>query len=191
MVARVPCRRCRRVGRVGGRRRSCRGRRRNAALVTRAQGVTAEAHRSVTGAPVWILPLGFTTPPLSLNDRGKGGRRGGYARAAKVRAIRTAVWTRGRQLRMTPQPHLHVRLHYVPNDRRPRDPDNLVATLKPAIDALTAMGADRGWICLSLVPDDTPEHVTWSPPLIHEPDEHGPRLWLEVTGMSAAPPPIG
>lgn len=157
--------------------------------IVRPLGVTAETFRQVTGMPVYVLPLGFATPPLSLNDRGRG-RRAGMAKARKVRELRTAVWARGRQLGMTAAPHFHVVLHYVPADRRPRDPDNLVATLKPAIDALTAKGADRGWVCLSLVPDDTPEHVSWSPPVIHQPDEHGPRLWLEVTALASPPPAV-
>lgn len=153
-------------------------------------GVNAEQRRTVTGMPVYVLPLGFIAPPLSLNDRGRS-RRAALGKAAKVRAIRNAVVIRGRQVKMTPAPHFHVQLHYVPRDRRPRDPDNLVATLKPAIDALTAKGANRGWACLSLVPDDTPEYVSWSPPRIHEPDEHGPRLWLEVTALASPPSPPG
>jgi crossover junction endodeoxyribonuclease RusA len=154
--------------------------------VTRPAGVVAEERRSVTGERVWIIPLGFTSPPLSLN-----GRPHWRTRAKLVKAIRTAVWVRGKQLRMTPCPHVHVLLHYVPKDRRHRDPDNLVATLKPAIDALTAAGADRGRICLGVVPDDTPEYVSWSTPRIHDPDEHGPRLWLEVTALLKAPEAYG
>lgn len=156
--------------------------------MTRPAGVNAEEYRSITGAPVWIIPLGFTAPPLSLNDRGRS--KGAVRRkAALVRQLRTNVFLRGRQLKMTPVQHLHVALHYVPRDRRARDADNLVATLKPAIDALTAKGQDRGWPALGLVPDDTPDHVTWTPPRIHPPDEHGPRLWLVVTAM-ASPPPV-
>lgn len=146
-------------------------------------GVNAEAHTSVAGMPRYILPLGFTKPPLSLNGRPRW-----RTRARLVRAIRTAVVVRGRQLKIRAVPHVHVTLHYVPRDRRVRDADNLVATLKPAIDALTAAGADRGRVCLSIVPDDDPSHVSWSTPVIHDPDEHGPRLWLDVQTMPAAPP---
>lgn len=154
--------------------------------MSRPLGINAETFWAVTGMPVWVIPLGFTTPPLSLNDRLHY-----RARAKRVKAIRTAVWVRGRQLGVKAVPHVHVVLHYVPRDSRDRDPDNLVATLKPAIDALTAAGAERGRICLGIVPDDTPEHVSWSSPVIHDPDEHGPRLWLEVTALATAPPPIG
>lgn len=149
-------------------------------------GVNAETHRSVTGLPRWILPLGETTPPLSLN-----GRYHWRTRARHVRRLRTAVYVRGLQLKMRPVPHVHVTLHYVPRDRRARDADNLVATLKPCIDALTAKGRERGWPALGVVADDTPEHVSWSSPQIHPPDEHGPRLWIEVQALGSPPPPAG
>lgn len=145
--------------------------------------MTAEAHQSVTGLPRYILPLGFTSPPLTLN-----GRPHYRTRARLVRAVRTAVVVRARQLDMRPARHVHVSLHYVPRDRRTRDADNLVATLKPAIDALTAQGADRGRICASIVRDDTPDMVSWSTPVIHAPDEHGPRMWLEVQYLTGPPP---
>lgn len=147
------------------------------------RGVNAETHRRVDGMPVYVLPLGFATPPLTLNSRTHW-----RTRARLVKQIRTAVFVRGRQVKMAPAPHVHVQLYYVPPDRRDRDPDNLVATLKPAIDALTARGQDRGWPALGVVPDDTPEYVSWSPPRILEPDEHGPRLWIEVTALLSAPP---
>ena len=150
--------------------------------MTRPAGVNAETRRSVTGMPVWVIPLGFTSPPLTLNDRHHW-----RAHHKRVKMIRTAVWVRGRQLRTYAVPHIHVALHYVPKDKRGRDADNLVGTLKPAIDALTAAGADRGRICLGIVPDDTPQHVSWSTPKIHPPDEHGPRMWLEVTAMATPP----
>lgn len=145
--------------------------------------MNAETHRAVTGMPCYVIPLGFTAPPLTLNDRHHFRKR-----ARLVKAIRVAVWTRGRQLQVKPAQHVHVTLHYVPRDHRSRDADNLVGTLKPAIDALTAAGADRGRVCLSVVPDDTPEYVSWSTPVIHEPDEHGPRMWLEVQTMLSPPP---
>ena len=155
--------------------------------MTRPRGVVAEALPTVTGGPRWVLPLGFERPPLHLNQR-QGRTRGAIrAKARLVREVRTNVYLRGRQVGVRPAPHLYVELHYVPRDRRGRDADNLVPTLKPAIDALTAKGQDRGWPALGIVPDDTPEHVTWRPPIIHPPDEHGPRLWLEVTPLDRPP----
>jgi crossover junction endodeoxyribonuclease RusA len=64
-----------------------------------------------------------------------------------------------------------VTLHYQPGDnRRMRDPMNLTASSKPAIDGLVDAG---------LVPDDTDVYVHENTPVIH----YGPgdrRLWLTV-----------
>ena len=86
-------------------------------------------------------------------------------------------------------PHIHVLLSWVAPDKRKRDADNLVGTLKPCIDALTEAGLSRGWPCTPMVPDDDPAHVSWSPPRILAPDGGGPRLWLTVTALSRAPEP--
>lgn len=155
-----------------------------------AEGLRSSRLQSVTGMPRYVLRLPYEQPPLSLNDRGRS-RKAMLAKARKIRDLRTAVTTVGRSLKMTRAPHLHVVLYYVAPDRRTRDRDNLVATLKPCIDALTARGEARGWPCLSLVPDDDPEHVSWSPPVILPPDEHGPRVWLVVQALASAPPPLG
>lgn len=124
----------------------------------------------------FVLPLG-TKPPLTLNQRMHY-----RARGRLVRDVRQMVTWRARELRIPKLvDHVHVELHVVPRDRRTRDADNYVATLKPAIDALTAAGAARGWPCASIVKDDDPGHVTWKPPILHEPDPQRPRYWLEVT----------
>lgn len=155
--------------------------------MTGYEGAAAEARRQVDGGiTTYVLPLPYSAPPLSLNDRGRS-RKAAFAKARKVRELRNATVLVGRLVQMRPAPHLHVVLHYVPRDSRIRDRDNLVATLKPCIDALTARGADRGWACLSLVPDDDPGHVSWAPPVIHPPDDGGPRLWLVVTALPSAP----
>lgn len=138
--------------------------------------------RSVTGLPIYVIPLGYERPPLSLNDRGSW-----RTKARKTRELRVRVAWRARQVKAEQWPHIHVLLSWVPADMRHRDPDNLIGTLKPCIDALTAAGQARGWPCTPMVPDDTPEHVSWSPPRILEPDEHGPRLWLTVTALAHAP----
>lgn len=144
---------------------------------------------AVTGLPCYVLPLtGLTRPPLSLNDRGRT-KGAMMAKARKTRHLRDLVVVAGRAAGVEPWPYLHVVLHYVPRDRRARDRDNLVATLKPCIDALTAAGQDRGRACLGMVPDDTGDHVGWSAPVIHEPDGE-PRLWLTVQACSG-PPPMG
>lgn len=141
--------------------------------------------RSVTGLPVYYLPLGYLRPPLSLNDRGSW-----RAKARKVKELRVRTAWRARALigpAGVTAAHIHVQLTYVPPDRRDRDPDNLVATLKPCIDALTGAGVARGWPCYPMVADDTPAHVTWAAPKILEPDVHGGRLWLTISVMSGPP----
>lgn len=154
----------------------------------RAAGTVAEIQRTVGGHPVYVLPLGYDRPPLSLNDRGRS-RGAARAKAAKVRALRADVALRLRALLGRPSaivPHIHVQLHYVPRDRRIRDADNLVATLKPCIDALHLDGK-AGSPRTPLVINDDPAHVSWSPPRIHLPDDHGPRLWLVITTSPTQP----
>lgn len=134
--------------------------------------------RSDPPAVRYVLPMPGTSPPLSLNDRG----RNPHAKARKVRTVREAVAWRAIEARIPVDvPRIIVELFYVPRDRRTRDADNLVATLKPCIDALTARGRARGWPCHPVVADDDPAHVTWLPPVILEPDARRARWWLEVT----------
>lgn len=77
--------------------------------------------------------------------------------------------------------HVHVELHYRPKTNQYRDPDNLVATMKPAIDALHHVDPEpNSPVPFSPIVDgDDPRYVTWSPPTIH-PWEKGspPSLWL-------------
>lgn len=144
-------------------------------------GLAPMTVRSVTGQPIYYLPLtGYTKPPLSLNDRGKGWR----GKAAKTKALREVVAWQAMGLGVAPTPFAHVELHYVPRDNRVRDRDNLVATLKPCIDALTRQG--KGASC-RMLEDDDPGHVSWSPPVIHPADGHGPRLWLVVKCFTSRP----
>ena len=121
---------------------------------------------------VYPLTLPYSRPPLSLNDRGQtpGARA---ARSAVAALIKKDTATLARVAGIGPQESIHVRLNYRPKDRRRRDADNLVATLKPAIDGLVAAG---------IVPDDCPPYVDWSAPRIHEPAaDRKPLLWLTVT----------
>lgn len=120
----------------------------------------------------WTINLPYTKPPLSLNDRGQteGARRKKSAITAQIRADVTAL---AQAARIPALSAIHVRLHYQPRDNRRRDSDNLVATLKPCIDALVTAG---------IVLDDCAPYVDWSKPMIHPaaPDRTS-RLWLEVT----------
>lgn len=122
-----------------------------------------------------MVPLSFTTPPLSLNDRGQtaGARR---AKSAAAKTIKDEVHVRCKAAKIPPLDTIHVRLHWVPSMNRRRDPDNMVATLKPCIDGIVAAG---------VVVDDHQEIVDWSRPLIHPPDRTKPRMWLEITDTSS------
>lgn len=133
------------------------------------------------GARVWRVRLPYVVPPLSLNQRSSW-----QARARKTADVRTAVgWT----IRAARIPRLDGRptvlLTYVPRDRRRRDRDNLVATLKPCVDALVDMG---------VLVDDDPTHVDTLMPTIGDPspDPDVSGLWLTITadpypGMGHSP----
>jgi len=114
-------------------------------------------------------PLG---PPLTANQRLHWRRR-----AELTRQVRTTVAWHARQARIPPCRFITVTLHYRPGDRRRRDTDNLVATLKPAADGLVDAG---------VIPDDTPTWCHKHMPVIHP--GPGPRsLWLVVEAWPATP----
>lgn len=130
------------------------------------------------------VPLSFTKPPLSLNDRMHHMKR-----AKIVRDLRHEVVTRLRQQRV-PRPARHVvaQFHYRPRDNRKRDTDNLIATIKPLVDALTPETPARvrgrrmtqavpGY---GLVPDDHAEFVTRPEAVIHN-GSPNPACWLTLT----------
>lgn len=102
-------------------------------------------------------------PPLSGN-----GRLHPKARARMTRTVRQAVREQAETLGIPPACFVTVTLHYVPGDRRRRDTDNLVATLKPAADGLVDAG---------VIPDDTPTWCHKHMPVIH-PGPGPRRLWL-------------
>lgn len=109
-------------------------------------------------------------PPLNANDRMHW-----RAKAASTSAVRTTTAWRVKSLGLPPAAHLTVQLHFETGDKRKRrDPANLCATSKPAIDGLVDAG---------LVPDDSPEWVMELMPIIHKgAPMHGRRgLWLHVT----------
>lgn len=120
--------------------------------------------------------LPWTSPPLSLNDRG-----GWQSKAKKTAIIRRATHLLAAKHHLPHGvDHLTVQLHYRPRDNRRRDTDNLVATLKPICDALAA-GAKKhpGY---GVVPDDTPQWMSKPEPIIHPAVKGEPgRLWLTLT----------
>ncbi len=112
------------------------------------------------------LPLVADGAPLSLNQHHHP-----IVRNRMVQDIRKAAGWGAKAAKLGRHHHISVRLHYRPGNKRRRDSDNLVATQKPAVDGLVDAG---------VIPDDTPEHLTWWSPQIHnEPGQR--RLWLEIT----------
>lgn len=114
----------------------------------------------------YLVRLPWATPPISLNDRGHW-----RAKAARVKHVRYQVAQLLTMHRIPAAERIHVTLHYVPRDRRRRDADNLVGTLKPCIDAM---------VDSQIVPDDSPEYVTWSQPVIEAADPNDPHLYLTI-----------
>lgn len=115
-----------------------------------------------------IMPLSFSKPPLSANQR-----FGHWAQRAKiVKAVRQEGMVRARAARLHPQRHITVRLYYQPRDRRRRDPSNLMPTQKAILDGLVDAG---------VVPDDCPPYVTEEMPRIVEPVKGEPgKMWVRI-----------
>lgn len=82
----------------------------------------------------WLIPLPWKKPPLTANQRLHHTQR-----AALTAEVRRIIWVlahnhhlpRGAQ-------HARVGLHYFAPDRRRRDEDNLVPTLKACCDGLAS-----------------------------------------------------
>lgn len=111
------------------------------------------------------IPLWRGKVPLTLNQRLHH-----MEQHRRKSTIRAEVGWRAKAARIGCHQHTTVRLHFATGDRRGRDEDNLIATQKPAVDGLVDAG---------VLPEDTPQHLTWYSPIIHT----GPgtrRLWLEV-----------
>jgi hypothetical protein len=101
--------------------------------------------------------------PVRARQRRTGSRPGSATPCATRRC---------RQLK-----YAHVELHYRPKTNAHRDPDNLVATLKPAIDALHQVDERSLWD--GILVDDDPRYLSWSPPMIHRAVRgQAPALWL-------------
>jgi crossover junction endodeoxyribonuclease RusA len=113
----------------------------------------------------WTVRLStYTKPPLSLNDRMHWRKK-----SAITKDVRTDIWFQAKEV-VPPCAAAVVELHYVPRDARRRDRDNLVATLKPCMDGLVDAG---------VIPDDTPEYLTWTVH-IDPPNRADPHLYLLV-----------
>jgi crossover junction endodeoxyribonuclease RusA len=111
-------------------------------------------------------------PPLTANQRLHWAEKN-----RRTQMVREHVAWRAREAKVGAQEHVVVQLHFVPPDRRHRDPANLTATQKPAVDGLVDAG---------VVPDDTPRYVTELMPVIHEPSYGVTRMWLVVRPVSVS-----
>lgn len=92
---------------------------------------------------MWELDLPFRRPPLSLNDRMHWS-----VKARLTKEVRMIARVKARNI-----PDLEkcsVELVWFVNDKRRRDTDNPVATLKALCDGL---------VDAEVVPDDTPDYM--------------------------------
>lgn len=126
---------------------------------------SGELLASSTG--VWVVQLPFTVP-LSMNDRMHH-----MVKAKAVKEWRTAAHWAIKAAKIPRCERVSAQLVYVPSARRRRDPDNLVASFKPVVDALVDAG---------VVVDDTQEYVERLWPFISaaSPRHVGGRFYLRV-----------
>ena len=119
---------------------------------------------------VITIPLPWSRPPLSGNDRGHTRWRASDVKAALAQA-RVAVRA------ASPRPIVGavVTLHWQIDTRHRRDADNMNPTLKECLDALVLEG---------VLPDDSWVHVIRSGNEIHPPRKGIPaHMWLELTDL--------
>ncbi|MEU0871633.1 hypothetical protein [Nocardia brasiliensis] len=144
-----------------------------------------------------VLELPWTAPPLTLNAR-RATRGAMFAHARKVAEVRAKVLELAEAADLPRGlAHVTVQLHYRPRDQRRRDTDNLVATLKPACDALTIGRPAKisrtgkpvpALLGYGMVPDDIPRHMAKPEPVIHDAERGKPgALWLEITWANEQP----
>lgn len=125
----------------------------------------------VAGTPHWLIPLSFTRPPLTLNQRLHWSHR-----ARISRQIHEEIAARVRQQKIPRLDRPVITLHYVPRDKRRRDADNIVPTSKACVDGLRVCG---------VLDEDTPDHVDHRMPVIGEPTRAtAGRLFIEVRAVS-------
>lgn len=117
-----------------------------------------------------IVPLPWSKPPLSLNDRG-------CSPWVKANLTRQAIEDARAAIAAANVPALagaELTLHYRPKDRRRRDADNLAPTLKACQDALVP----------DVLPDDSWVHIPAATCRIHPPIGAPAVMWLELTNTT-------
>lgn len=115
------------------------------------------------------IPLPWSRPPLSQNDRDERNKGGARKIATAKAEARMAI----RSARITPIVGAVITLHYRVADYRRRDADNLAAVLKVCQDAL---------VLEEILPRDDWVHVPRSGQEIHPPIPGEPSaLWIELT----------
>lgn len=116
----------------------------------------------------WVLPLPYSSPPLSLNLRMHPAKERAAKRQLKADAHYLAHYrkvTRGCEA-------IFVTFVWVPKTKRTRDTDNPVPTIKALIDGLVQYG---------VVVDDDSEHVAHRTVIRERNAERKPGMWLIVT----------
>jgi len=113
-----------------------------------------------------VIPLPWTKPPQSLNDR--------QHHHVKALATAKALAEACEAVRAADVPPLvgaEVTLHYRVPDKRRRDADNLAPCLKVVQDALVFEGVlpDDSWVC-----------VPHSGQTIHPPNGEPAAMWVEL-----------
>lgn len=103
----------------------------------------------------WLIPLSYTRPPLTLNQRMHWSHR-----ARVSRQIHDEVRIHVARLNVPPLDCPTVTLHYTPRDKRRRDADNVVPTSKACVDGLRLCG---------VLAEDTPDQVDHRMPVIDAP----------------------
>ncbi|MER5388359.1 hypothetical protein [Saccharopolyspora sp. NPDC002686] len=123
-------------------------------------------------APIgYQLALPYERPPLTANQRLHW-----RTRAQLTRTIRNAAAVRARNAKVPALGRCAVRLVWTVTDRRRRDADNLVPTLKACADGLVDAG---------VVADDTPELMAKHMPEIVRGDAVGLVLIVEPLAPEA------
>ncbi len=113
----------------------------------------------------WLLPLTIKTP-LNMNDRAHW-----RTKAKHVARVRGDAYTAAKIARIPALDGFTVELHYAPRDKRRRDPENLIATLKTFVDGLVDAG---------VAVDDCPPYYRTTIPVIDEPAGKASRLYAIV-----------